>query len=53
MISLTDDGTLDTVLRCDTCAEEFRFNFDSSGDYDAWVEECVAEVSDEHTCEVE
>ncbi len=52
MISLTDDGTLDTVLRCDTCAQEFRFNFDE-GDYDAWVEECVAEVSDEHTCEVE
>jgi transcription elongation factor Elf1 len=27
-IDLTDDGTLDTVLRCSECGEEFRFNYD-------------------------
>lgn len=27
-ITLSDDGTLDTVLRCDECGEEFRFNWD-------------------------
>ena len=27
MIELTDDGTLDTVLRCSECVEEFRFQF--------------------------
>lgn len=27
-IELTDDGTLDTVLRCSECGEEFRFNYD-------------------------
>lgn len=28
-IELTDDGTLDTVLRCSDCGEEFRFNYAS------------------------
>lgn len=27
-IELTDDGTMDTVLRCSECGEEFRFNYD-------------------------
>ena len=26
--SLVDDGTLDTVLACDTCSQELRFNLD-------------------------
>lgn len=26
-IELTDDGTMDTVLRCSECREEFRFNY--------------------------
>ena len=26
-IHLTDDGTLDTVLRCDGCGREFRGNY--------------------------
>ena len=25
-IHLTDDGTLDTVLRCSECGEEMRYN---------------------------
>lgn len=32
-IVLSDDGTMDTVLRCTECGEEFRFNFDP-GPYD-------------------
>lgn len=31
MIELTDDGTLDTVLRCSECGEEFRYNYDPCG----------------------
>lgn len=28
MIELTDDGTLDTVLRCSDCGEEIRYSYD-------------------------
>ena len=28
-IELTDDGTLDTVLRCSDCGEEMRYNYDA------------------------
>jgi hypothetical protein len=59
-IRLGDDGTLDTVLFCGECGEEFRFNFASSDDsaegdaaYDAFLDECVAEVEDEHECEAD
>lgn len=27
--SLTDDGTLDTVIRCDDCGHETRFTYDN------------------------
>lgn len=64
-IELTDDGTLDTVLRCSECGEEFRGNFDANGPnpftkepteadarvaYDAWVADFIQEVTEEHTC---
>lgn len=29
-IELSDDGTMDTVLRCSECGEEFRFNYDGA-----------------------
>lgn len=32
--SLTDDGTMDTVVRCDECGEEVRFNRDGADDAD-------------------
>jgi hypothetical protein len=32
MIELTDDGTMDTVLRCSKCQQEFRFNYDGGMD---------------------
>jgi hypothetical protein len=31
-IELTDDGTMDTVLRCSECGEEMRYNYDGSLD---------------------
>jgi len=61
MITLIDDGTLDTILKCTDCGEEFRFNFSPEDDvlliktgdqspYDQFVEECKQEVIDEHDC---
>lgn len=28
MIELTDDGTMDTVVRCSECGEEMRYNYE-------------------------
>jgi hypothetical protein len=42
-IELTDDGTMDTVLRCSECGEEFRFNYANSGADEANAE---TELSD-------
>lgn len=60
-IELTDDGTLDTVLRCSECGEEFRYNFDEHGEdctvedgscdcYDAFVEWAIEDAESEHDC---
>ena len=65
-IELTDDGTMDTVLRCDECGEEFRFNYsdgpadgprcehgldDGCSDcYDDFVDDSIAEIEAEHRC---
>lgn len=63
-IYLTDDGTLDTVLKCDRCGEEFRFNYSpewaidgpeptdgqNEAAYSDFVAESISEVEDEHTC---
>jgi len=58
MIYLSDDGTLDTVLACSDCREEFRFNYDPDIElddtltwtYDDFVLDCIAEIKDEHEC---
>jgi hypothetical protein len=60
MIVLGDDGTMDTVLRCTDCGQEFRFNYDPSDDvpvgdaaqqdYDAWVDSIIDQTQDEHVC---
>ena len=52
-IKLADDGTLDTVLRCAECGEEFRGTWlpdDDSDSYAEWVAEFIREVEDEHEC---
>lgn len=65
-IELTDDGTLDTVLRCSECGEEMRYNYadgpdDDSGTddgtgsiaaYDAFVQWAIEDAESEHECEL-
>ncbi len=31
-IQLSDDGTMDTVIRCTECGQEYRFNYDGGMD---------------------
>ena len=62
-IVLADDGTLDTVIECLECGEQFRFSFaswaeslddddeDDQDDYDAFVEWCIEDVEAEHECD--
>jgi hypothetical protein len=63
MIQLTDDGTLDTVLRCSECGEEFRYNYEpdafsddgstlaAEASYSAFIEWAIATA--EHECTYE
>jgi hypothetical protein len=63
-IILSDDGTLDTVLTCTECGDEFRFNYvsaynddpnaeDEDYTYDDFIDDCIADVTDEHDCNPE
>lgn len=49
--TLTDDGTFDTVIRCDECGHETRFNYDGeqSGHdtYNEFVADCIVQLDDE------
>jgi len=59
-IELTDDGTLDTVLRCSECGEEMRYTFTEVGladdepnaqkAYDVWVKGCLEDAAADHEC---
>ena len=61
-IELTDDGTLDTVLRCRECGEEIRYNYDGQADYsnsdgvfpsesyDDFVDWAIENAESEHEC---
>jgi hypothetical protein len=55
-IKLGDDGSLDTVLVCDECGAEMRYNYDDtdhSGNPDAYeefVDWAIADASDQHSC---
>lgn len=57
-IILIDDGTLDTVLQCIDCRQEFRYTYDpgpdvadgSVDDYDAWIDTVINELADDHVC---
>lgn len=63
--SLIDDGTLDTVVKCDGCGEEVRFTYangpeevDLDADegqtdqekYDAYVIGCLEDAEQDHVC---
>lgn len=56
-IYLTDDGTMDTVLRCDRCGEEMRYNYDGSSEgdgeqtYDEFVDWAISDAEKLHDCE--
>ena len=64
-IALSDDGTMDTVLVCTDCREEFRYNFDAEwhdddcredkdcGCYDVFVSWAIEDAESEHDCESE
>ena len=56
MFSIVDDGTLDIVVKCETCYEEARYNdyddFDE-GDEEAredFVTWCLDDSAERHVC---
>lgn len=63
-IELTNDGTMDTVLRCSECGQEMRYNYDpyDYGDdvlenekanqqaYDDFVDWAIEDATAEHEC---
>ena len=63
IIVLGDDGTMDTVVYCTKCGQEFRGNWDGGGtddglphrfldddSYDDYVDWLIADVTAEHEC---
>lgn len=59
MFVLIDDGTLDTVVKCDACGEEIRFNYAEAcclppiakpPSYKAFVAECCIDAEEDHLC---
>lgn len=59
--TLTDDGTMDTIVRCEYCGQEERFNYDPPPEaddseqddeelYAEWIDECCANADDDHEC---
>lgn len=57
MFELTDDGTMDTVIRCSKCGEGIRFTYafgpDDDQTYDDFVDECLELAAREHECQGE
>jgi hypothetical protein len=67
MAYVIDDGTMDTVIVCDTCGREHRFNFgdgpdgtsgmddnDEPGDiarYETFVLDCIEDIDTSCECE--
>jgi hypothetical protein len=51
---LADDGTLDTVIECDACAAQFRYNYDAeNGEYDSFVDWALDDASGTHQEDLE
>jgi hypothetical protein len=62
MAHLSDDGTMDTVIVCDRCGAEHRFNYEPpylnedvgeeyhEAAHDAFIDECIAEVDENCDC---
>lgn len=61
-IELSDDGTMDTVLRCSECGEVMRYNYDGADDeqngrdgydYARFVEWAIEDATDAHECDID
>lgn len=56
-IVLTDDGTLDTVLRCTECGEELRYHCgpdeEATQTYDEFVEWAIKDAESDHACDID
>lgn len=54
MFTLSDDGTLDTVLTCSECGQDERYNYDPSGgrtlSYNQFVLWSIKDAEDIHEC---
>ena len=50
---LVDDGTLDTVLQCEDCGEELRFNPTDDIGEDDRIPFCLDLATSTHECEAE
>lgn len=50
--TLMDDGTMDTVIRCDECGEEYRYNYDGDEDqtYQQFIQWAMTDMDEEHEC---
>lgn len=48
---LVDDGTMDTVLLCSDCGEEFRYSEADRDESGAVLESWLAEKEEEHSAE--
>ena len=59
---LTDDGTMDTVVRCENCGQELRYNYasgpfadedyytDDETAYDEFIAYALYDAELEHSC---
>lgn len=52
-----DDGTLDTVIVCNRCGEEMRYNYDGDSELETYddfvdfVDWALEDAADSHTCD--
>jgi RNase P subunit RPR2 len=55
---LSDDGTLDTVVVCEECGEELRYNHnlsfsvdENTETYQEFINWCLKDAEKDHVCE--
>jgi len=52
MFTLSDDGTMDTVVTCSECGQDERYTFQGDGDetYDEYVTYALEDAAIDHEC---
>ena len=50
MFHIVDDGTLDTVVRCDDCGGEERFNIEGFDDDEDRIDAALFMADEDHEC---